>query len=102
MTHIDIDALSSAARIALTEGEKAGLAADVAAIVSLGRVLLAESGETADATALVEGAHMTLRADEPQASLAREEILALAPTSRDGYVTVPRVISEENDREGRA
>ena len=102
MTQINMEALTAAARIALTEEEKNNLAGDVAAILALGHVL-AEADESDSSTLshndvppdAPEAARATaaLRADEPYESLARDSILALAPTARDGYVTVPRVIA---------
>ena len=103
MTQINMEALTAAARIALTEEEKNNLAGDVAAILALGHVL-AEADESDSGTlshndvpiGAPEAARATaaLRADEPCEGLARDTLLALAPTARDGYVTVPRVIAD--------
>ena len=90
--HIDVEALAQLSQIALRDDEKEGLSQDVAAILSLGGLLL-EDGEGAVPEAAQSGS--AYRADEPQASLSCDELLALAPTSCDGYVTVPRVISNE-------
>lgn len=37
----------------------------------------------------------TLRADTPTESLPRDEALALAPTSKDGYFVVPRTLDQD-------
>ena len=103
MTQINMEALTAAARIALTEEEKNSLADDVATILSFGRALIDALEADSEARShndvpigAPEAAHATaaLRADEPCESLARDSILALAPTARDGYVTVPRVIAD--------
>ena len=105
MNTLNMERLAAAARLALTEEEKNSLTGDVEAILSLGR-MLAEGGEgelshsdTPDACAKSNAA---LREDEPRESLAREALLALAPTFDDGFVTVPRVISDEPKKEDLA
>ena len=98
MTQIHIEDIAKAARLALRDDEKEGLSQDVAAILSLGELLL-EDGEGAfslgDTQEVARGNTSALRADEPKESLSQECLLSLAPTSCDGYVTVPRVISDE-------
>ncbi len=109
MTHIDIDALARLARIALTDGEKQALAGDVATILSFGRALVeadradeSRQEEIPDAAACA-AAGAALRADEPAQSLAREELLRMAPSSAGEYVTVPHVLSNAADgKEGDA
>lgn len=105
MTHIDIDALARLARIALTDGEKQALAGDVATILSFGRALVeadrADESRQEDIPDAAAGA--ALRADEPAQSLAREELLRMAPSSAGEYVTVPHVLSNAADgKEGDA
>ncbi len=103
MIQINMDTLSAAARLALTEDEKENLAKDVEDMLSLGRVLCAD-GEGAFShsdTPDVCSSGAALRADEPQESLPRDVLLALAPTSHDGHVTVPRVLSDEPKQEDR-
>ena len=107
MTPINMDTLSAAARLALTEDEKENLAKDVEEMLSLGRVLCADGegafshSDTSDGTPSGCLATASLRADEPQASLPRDVLLALAPTAHDGHVTVPRVLSDEPRKEDR-
>ena len=98
--HIDVDALARLARIALTEDEKKDFARDLCAMLAFGRTLgeadlFAEQGE---GTLEVSCA---LRADEPMPSLDREAITTMAATASEGYVTVVRVLSEQ-DGEGDA
>ena len=105
MTTRNMDHLAAAARLALTEDEKNSLMGDVEAILSLGRMLSEDgAGEFSHSdTPAADGLSCAAqRADEPQESLASEAVLALAPTAHDGFVTVPRVISDEPSKEGRA
>jgi len=103
MPQINIDTISSAAHLALTEEEKQNIATDVEAILSLGRALV-EDGEGAvfhSDTPNAVLAEASLRADEPQEGISREALLSLAPSARDGHVTVPRVISDGQKKEDR-
>ena len=97
MTHIDIDALARLARIALTDEEKITLATEVAEILAMGECL-----SVAPAPIVAETPEGVLRPDEPSEGLAREEILAMAPTSAEGYVTVPHVLSDDENEEVEA
>ena len=104
MTQIDIDAIARLARIALTDEEKEEYAADVAAMLAMGdrlssEIALSEEGEVTESAEAPTG---VLRADEPQKSLSRKEILQMAPTSAEGYVTVPHVLSDGGETEGKA
>lgn len=103
MTPINMDILSSSARLALTEDEKQNLEKDVAAILALGQMLGKEDGndfnsDTPDFS-LVSAA---LRADKPAESLSQKETLSLAPSACDGHVTVARVLAAEGSGEDRA
>ena len=99
MTQMDIEALAHLARIALSEEEKEEYATDVAAMLAMGDRLshAIALSEEACATETVRG---VLRADEPKEGISREEILRMAPTSAEGYVTVPHVLSDEAQKEG--
>ena len=98
MTHIDIEAVARLARIALTDEEKITLATEVAEILAMGDRLTA-APDPREGKAVAEG---VLRPDEPTTGLSREEILAMAPTSAEGYVTVPHVLSDDTAKEAEA
>lgn len=98
MTHMDIDAIARLARIALSEEEKEEYAADVASMLAMGDWLSHEIALTEEVAA--ESVWGVLRSDEPREGLSREEILRMAPTSAEGYVTVPHVLSDEGEKEG--
>lgn len=104
MTHIDIDAIASAARIALGDEEKNEYAREMNVILSFGELLCKE--EAPCEVSLTDGRcreiKTALRADVPREGLSREALLAAAPTVADGYVTVPRVLSAENKKGGEA
>ncbi len=102
MTTIDMDALSAAARIALSDEEKQEFLADVEAILSLGAALTALDA-SADPEKAAEALHAApLRSDEPAPSLARDAILAIAPSSAETFVTVPRILGDEPETEAHA
>ena len=102
MTTIDMDALSAAARIALSDEEKQEFKRDVESILSLG-VALTASDTSDEPEKAAEAMHTSpLRADEPAPSLARDAILSLAPSSADAFVTVPRVLGGESETEAHA
>ncbi len=88
----DIEKIASLAMLSLSEGEKEALSRDMEEILLFASKVTALAD--ADAETLCRD---TLRADEPFPSLPREELLQNAKTSRDGCITVPRVIGSEAD-----
>ena len=98
MTIIDMNALSSASRLALSDEEKQAFAADVEKILSLAEHLPRVDSHTPDPIA--EAASVAaLRPDLPAQSLPREAILAIAPSFADAFVTVPRVLGDSPEKE---
>lgn len=97
---IDVEALAHLAQIALTEEEKCAFASDLEAMVAFGRALNAADLST---TTSAQDAQNTeclsspLRADEPSSCLDREAIMNMAASAADGYVTVVRVLSHDEN-----
>lgn len=91
----EIEKLAALARLHIDESEKEALTEQLADMVEFAQKLSAVAGEELpeqleDALSLDE-----LREDEPQPSLPREELLALAPLQLNGYYYVPKVVKQE-------
>ena len=81
------------ARLTLTEEEKARFAADMAKIVAFCDKISSVPTPTAPLFDTPEG---VTREDEPDGSFRREWLLTSAPSTHEGYVTVPRTVGEED------
>ena len=97
--HIDVDALARLARLALSEDEKQDFARDLCAMLAFGRTLGEADLSATEGDGETPKTPCVLRADAPMPSLDRDAILGMAATASDGYVTVVRVLSEQ-DGEG--
>ena len=94
---IDIRHVATLARLALTDDEVALYGAQLAGLME--HVDALAQLETADvpATAQVIPSRNVRRADalRPETMLSREQALANAPATLDGFVRVPRILAEE-------
>jgi aspartyl/glutamyl-tRNA(Asn/Gln) amidotransferase C subunit len=84
----DLRSLGELARLELAEDEARVLLADLA------RILDAVADLPAETFAGVEGPPartQALRTDTPEAGLAREDFLAMAPRHEEGAIVVPKV-----------
>jgi len=92
---LDIDHVAKLARLALTAEERALYAGQLAQVLGHFRQL-AEADLGAAAVGLrAPVAEQTLRSDEPGPVLGGEDVLRNAPASRDGQISVPRVVDDE-------
>ena len=91
---IDVRYVAKLARIALTDDEVATYGAQLENL--LGHVAALERLPTADVapTAQVIPNHDVMRDDAARPSLARETVLAEAPSVEGPYFRVPRIIAE--------
>ena len=91
----DIDHLAKLARLNLSAEEKALYSTQLNSILGHFRALA-----EADLPASVDGARVVresaLRSDEPKASLGAAAVTGIAPASRDGQISVPRVVDDES------
>lgn len=94
ITRADAAHVARLARIELTDEELDRYAGQLAAVLDhAAQVAAMDAGDkapTAHPLALVN----VLRADEPRASLDRDEVLAQAPAAEDGRFRVPRILGE--------
>ena len=100
MPTTDIETLRELARLArleLTEEELARLAPELGRILAafevLGRHAARSEPDPAEPGAAARG--VRTRAAEPLPSLRREELLASAPRSQDGFFVVPKTVGGE-------
>lgn len=92
---LDIDHVAKLARLALTAEERALYAGQLAQVLGHFRQL-SEADLGASATALrAPVAESALRVDEPGPTLGSEAVLSNASASRDGQISVPRVVDDE-------
>lgn len=93
----DAERLASLSRLALSEEESAGLAADLADMVAFADALLATDVGNAYQRETKEPPSGVLRKDTVAPSLQRETLLAASPSVANGYITVPRILGEETE-----
>jgi aspartyl-tRNA(Asn)/glutamyl-tRNA(Gln) amidotransferase subunit C len=89
----EIERIARLARIGLSAEEAAAMAVELGQIVEFVEQLQAVDVDGIEPTDQVTGLVDVWRADEVQPSLPREELLANAPASRDGYIMVKRVLN---------
>jgi len=92
---LDIDHVAKLARLALTAEERALYAGQLAQVLGHFRQLAEADLGSAAAALRAPVAEQALRADEPGAVLGGEAVLRNAPASRDGQISVPRVVDDE-------
>lgn len=90
----DIDHLAKLARLSLTAEEKALYSAQLSQIIGHFQALA-----QADLPTIIDDARVVdesaLRSDTPGPVLGVEAVTLIAPASRDGQISVPRVVDDE-------
>lgn len=94
LTREDVERLARVARLGLTEEEKERLQQDLSQILRAFEGLRQVPTEGVEPTAHLVPLQNVLRADEVRPSLPREQVLANAPETRDGFFRVPRILEE--------
>ena len=91
----DIDHLAKLARLDLTAEEKELYSSQLSQILGHFQALAkADLPPTVDGARVVDEA--ALRSDEPGPVLGAPAVTRVAPASRDGQVSVPRVVDDES------
>lgn len=94
LTREDVERLARMARLGLTEEEKERLQRELSQILRAFEGLRQVPTEGVEPTAHLVPLQNVLRADEVRPSLPREQVLANAPETRDGFFRVPRILEE--------
>ena len=90
----EIERVAKLARIGVTATEAKSLASELEAIVGFVEQLQAVDIEGIEPTDQVTGLESVLREDEVRPAVqTRQELLANAPQSKDGYIVVKRVLN---------
>lgn len=92
LTRDDVLHIARLARIAVTEEEVERLTVQLSGILDHFAALAAVDTEGVEPTAHPLPLANVMRADEVQPSLSREEVLANAPMTEDGYIRVRAVL----------
>ena len=87
--------VASLARLALSDDEVRELAPQLSKILEYAEHVGEVAAEDVAPTTHPFPLHNVLRADEPQPSLQRDEVLAAAPEVEDGRFAVPRIVAED-------
>ena len=95
LTRDDAAYVARLARIDLTDAELDLYAVQLAAVISHAAEIAALDTEGVEPTAHPLPLRNVTRADEPQPSLDRAEVLAQAPAVEDGRFRVPPILGEE-------
>jgi aspartyl-tRNA(Asn)/glutamyl-tRNA(Gln) amidotransferase subunit C len=90
----DVAHVALLARIALSEEELDRFAGQLGAVLEHAAELASVDTSAVHPTAHPLPLQNVLRADEPRASLEREEVLAQAPEAEDGRFRVPSILGE--------
>jgi aspartyl-tRNA(Asn)/glutamyl-tRNA(Gln) amidotransferase subunit C len=91
---IDIERVASLARIALTDDELAAYAAQLVNILDHAERVQALPTEGVEPTSHPLPMVNAFRPDVVTGSLDRDDVLAGAPETEDGYFRVPRILDE--------
>lgn len=91
---IDIERVAHLARIALTQEEMAGYSAQLVHILEHAERVQALPTDGVEPTSHPLPMVNAFRPDEVTESLSRDDALAGAPDSEDGYFRVPRILDE--------
>lgn len=89
---IDVDNIAKLSRLSFTAEEKKELAKDMANIINFADSIADIDTEGIEATAHIAPLSNVFREDKSESLFERDELLKAAPTTADGYVTVPRVV----------
>jgi aspartyl-tRNA(Asn)/glutamyl-tRNA(Gln) amidotransferase subunit C len=92
LTRADVEHVARLARLALDDEEIERLTSELGVI--LDHAAQVSALDTADVPPTAHPLPLVnvLRADEPTASLDRDEVLAMAPAAEDGRFRVPRIL----------
>lgn len=92
-TKSEVEQVANLARIGVSESEKSDLTQDLSSILEFVDELQAVDTKGVVSTSQVTGLEDVLREDEVvRCELSRDELLANAPTTLEGYVKVKRVL----------
>lgn len=92
-SHEEVEKVASLAKIGVSESEKDDLTASLSSILSFVDDLQAVDTKGVKPTTQVTGLEDVLREDEVvNCLLSRDDLLANAPATHDGYVKVKRVL----------
>jgi aspartyl-tRNA(Asn)/glutamyl-tRNA(Gln) amidotransferase subunit C len=94
LTAEQVDHIAALARLGITEAERARFAQQLSGILDHFQVLQALDTEEIPPTAQVLDLHNVVRPDATRACLPREEVLANAPRTQDGYFLVQAVLED--------
>lgn len=94
-SRIDVPYVAKLARLALSDDEVQMYGAQLSAFLEHVDALREVETENVPATAQVIRASNVERADIPAASLARDEVLSMAPQAQGAFFRVPRIIGGE-------
>jgi aspartyl-tRNA(Asn)/glutamyl-tRNA(Gln) amidotransferase subunit C len=89
----EVKRLATLAKISLSEGETARMAVELGQIVEFVEQLQSVDTTSLEPVNQVTGLHDSFRPDEVvPATQTRDELLANAPSTQEGYIKVPRVL----------
>ena len=94
LTREDAAYVARLARIALTDEELETFAGQLATVLEHAAQVAALDTQGVDPTAHPLPLRNVMRADEPEASLDRDEVLGMAPAVEAGRFKVPRILGE--------
>ena len=92
LTRADVEHVATLARLALTDDEIEHFTAQLEVILEHAAQIASLDTNDVPPTAHPLPVVNVLRADEVRASLPRDEVLAMAPSSEDGRFRVPRIL----------
>lgn len=95
MTQISSDTVLALARLSnlqLEQDEVAGLAKDISGILAYVEQLNELDTEGVEPTYQVTGLENVWRSDEVETGIVRDQLLVLAPESKDDQIKVPKVL----------
>lgn len=95
ITPADVAHVAKLARLDLTDEELERLVVDLGAVLDHAADVAALDTAGVPPTAHPLPLQNVLRPDEPRPSLARDEVLAMAPRAEDGRFRVPPILGEE-------
>jgi aspartyl-tRNA(Asn)/glutamyl-tRNA(Gln) amidotransferase subunit C len=92
LTREQVTHIAELARLALTDEELALYQEQLSAVLEYAERLQSLDTDAISPTATVLPVHNVMRADEPRSSMARDDILANAPQTKDGCFRVQAVL----------
>jgi aspartyl-tRNA(Asn)/glutamyl-tRNA(Gln) amidotransferase subunit C len=91
----DVAHVAQLARLTLSDEELDLFTGQLAQVLEHASDVAALDLEGVEATAHPFGLVNVVRADEPQPTLDRDEVLAMAPDVQDGRFAVPRILGDD-------